>query len=915
MMTRLVERLLRLHSGEGRRGLLLFAYLFLIISSFVVSKAARDALFLERYRAVQLPYVDISIALLVGVVVSIYIRLGRRISLPALQAGSLLILAANALLFWWLSVTDSKATWLFPVIYVWVGMFGVLAPAQVWTLANYVFTTRAAKRVFGLVGSGAIMGWIVGGLLTQKGAERFGTENMLLVVAAVLAMSAGLVVVIWGERPEGIEEPDVEAAQHSGLQQSLSLIRASPYLRAIAAVVLVSSFVTTVAGWQFKAIAKEHIPQTDELASFFGAFNFYAGLASLGAQLVLTSRLLRKFGIGFGLFLVPTLLAMGTVGVIVSGGLAAAILLKGSDQVLRYSIDKATVELLYLPVPSSQTFQVKSFIDTVVWRAGDGLAGLLILVFAAWVGLPARSVGWVNLLLIGVWMGAAFIAQRQYVRNLTDSIHNYRIDAERASAPVLDRTSAQIVAGRLKSDDPKEILSALSVFEAEHSHAVHPAVRGLLTHASPEVRLHALRLLAAERDLSIKPSVERLLYDPHLELRTEALLFLTQHSTVDPLDRISELGAFADYSIRAATLAFLARPGQAQNLDASRLMLDQMVREAGPLGARTRAEAARLLSWLPDAFEPQLRMLISDDDPEVVRHAIVAVGALKKRQFVPHVIDHLRNPLLVPDAVDTLARFGEAIVGTLRDYLADPDTAREIRREIPELLLRIESIAAEYVLVENLTERDTKIRFRVITALNKLAQLHPKRRIDLNIVDSVLRAEILGLYRSYQVLGALQRYGGAQGPVEQAMRDAIAHETERIFRLLKVLYPAADMHSAYVGLQSRSPVVHDNALEFVENVLRPTLRELLIPLLDSDVTVDQRVQIADHVTGLPLTSAEDAVRVLMASDDAWLQSCAAYVAGQLGLESLMPQIAQWAEDPNPLLRETAREAKARLARA
>src|SRR4029453_4609959 len=130
MMTRLVERLLRLHFGEGRRGLLLFAYLFLIISSFVVSKAARDALFLERYRAVQLPYVDISIALLVGVVVSIYIRLGRRISLPTLQAGSLLMLAANALLFWWLSVTESTAMWLFPVIYVWVGMFRVLAPAQ-----------------------------------------------------------------------------------------------------------------------------------------------------------------------------------------------------------------------------------------------------------------------------------------------------------------------------------------------------------------------------------------------------------------------------------------------------------------------------------------------------------------------------------------------------------------------------------------------------------------------------------------------------------------------------------------------------------------------------------------------------------------------------------------------------------------
>ena len=44
---------------------------------------------------------------------------------------------------------------------------------------------------------------------------------------------------------------------------------------------------------------------------------------------------------------------------------------KASDQVLRYSIDKATVELLYLPVPSDQTFRVKSFIDTVVYRVGD----------------------------------------------------------------------------------------------------------------------------------------------------------------------------------------------------------------------------------------------------------------------------------------------------------------------------------------------------------------------------------------------------------------------------------------------------------------------------------------------------------------------------------------------------------------
>ncbi len=227
-MSGVVERLLRLHPGEGRRGLLLFAYLFLIISSFVASKAARDALFLERYAATQLPFVDIAIALLVSIVVAIYIRVGRAISLPMLQAGSLIVLAAISLLFWWLSVRAS-ATWLFPIIYVWVGMFGVLAPAQVWTLANYVFTTRAAKRVFGLVGSGAIVGWIVGGFFTERLAERIGTENMLIGVAAALALSAGLVALIWRERPAGIDEPELEAGREGGLGQSLALILGSPY--------------------------------------------------------------------------------------------------------------------------------------------------------------------------------------------------------------------------------------------------------------------------------------------------------------------------------------------------------------------------------------------------------------------------------------------------------------------------------------------------------------------------------------------------------------------------------------------------------------------------------------------------------------------------------------------------------------
>ena len=57
------------------------------------------------------------------------------------------------------------------------------------------------------------------------------------------------------------------------------------------------------------------------------------------------------------------------------------------------------------------------------------------------------------------------------------------------------------------------------------------------------------------------------------------------------LARIRELGDFPDSTIRSAIVAFLSRPGSAQNLDGARLMLDMMldegiVRTRDPSGSR-----------------------------------------------------------------------------------------------------------------------------------------------------------------------------------------------------------------------------------------------------------------------------------------------------------------------------------------
>ncbi|MFM8536378.1 MAG: Npt1/Npt2 family nucleotide transporter [Acidimicrobiia bacterium] len=922
-MLSVAERVLGLTGKELRRAFPIFAYLFLTMASSVASKAARDALFLDRYRAIDLPYVDIAIAVLVGLAASLYIWLGHRTNLRNLLVGSLVFFALNSLFFWgWAAVADYESGALFIVIYVWVGVFSVLAPSQVWTLANYVMTTREAKRSFGFIGSGAILGWIVGGLATREGVSEFGTESVLGFVAVALLACAGIVIKIWRDRPDyvGNETPaSGSAAERFPLSSSLQLVRESPYLRAIAALILISAMTTTIAGWQFKAIAKALVPATDDLAMFFGSFNMVAGLMSLVLQLLLTGRVLRTLGVGPALFIVPTAMLMGAAGVWLLGTLVAAAALKASDQVLRYSIDKATVELLYLPVPASHTFRVKSFIDTVVYRFGDAMGGMMVLLFAAVLGWSPTHVSVITMAFVLVWVCVAYAARRQYVENLRESIHQHRVDSERAAMPVIDRDTTAHITSRLKGS-PNEIAYALSLFELAHDRKIHPAVRGLLRHDMPEIRQQAIRLLARAGDASVKAEVEQLVKDPNLSVRTEALLYLTEFDSGDPLQRIEALGDFEDFSIQAALVAFLARPGRSQNLDAAKLLLSKMVEAGGDDGRRGRLEAARLLSILPDAFDRELKTLLDDEDVEVARSAITAVGALKKRLLIGELIDRVDEPALTDHIATALAAFGDRIVGTLRDYLVDSEMRADVRREIPKILEAIGSRAAQEVLTESVLDRDVVLRYHTIAALNRLGQAHPARATDRKLIESVLAAEIMGHYRSYQVMGTL---GGAlagslndpANPLDHGLRESMEKESERIFRLLKILYPQYDLHSAYVSMQSDDPIVHDNAVEFMDSVLPPEVRALIIPLFDREVSVGERIEMANRLLGSSLTDREEAIEVMALSEDPGLRACAAYAMGEMRLTRFASTLDRWANDGDPLLRATAVDAREKLRHA
>jgi len=250
--------------------------------------------------------------------------------------------------------------------------------------------------------------------------------------------------------------------------------------------------------------------------------------------------------------------------------------------------------------------------------------------------------------------------------------------------------------------------------------------------------------------------------------------------------------------------------------------------------------------------------------------------------------------------------------GGLGEHLADASCSIVTRRAIPQILINIGTPAAAQVLQDNLLETNTALRFQVISALNKIQQVHPEIEIDKQLLETILAAEIMGHYRSYQILESLRAPGNTDDPVLRALGESIRQELERIFRLLGLLYPRLDLHSAYFGLQSKDPTVYDNALEFLETVLKSQLRGMLLPLLDGKVSLKERALIAERVVRAKVENGEQAVSELVASDDPWLKSCGAYAIGSLGLLTLEGELNRCLEHPDPLLRETARAAKIRL---
>jgi len=907
-LKKLISIFYDIRKNEWRSVLLMFGLHFILMVVLYFLKPARDSLFLTENGPLELPFVYILLAVVSIPVTQFLTSVMSRYAVRYVLMWSLGFLAINLLVLRWLF--HLQAEWVFMAFYVWVGIFGILVISLFWLLANAVFKAAQAKRVFSFLTLGAILGAIAGSEASSLTVSWLGlsTENLLYVCIVLLILAISILYFISTDvSPQNDEhKPDSEGANSSTLKAALKVVQ-SRYQLTVALMIGLAMIATTFTDYQFKAIAFDVYPETTNLTSFLG--RFYAGisLASLGIQVLLSTQIIKKLGLSGAVLFRPASMMIGAVLMAVEPVLASVVVLNGFDGATRYSIDKTGRELLFLPLSQHTKEQTKVFIDIFVDRFSRGIGGLLLMGFIFVLNWSVGLITWVVITLLAAWIFLGIRAKKGYVEKFRNAVQKQLIGTDSMALNLNESTTYSVIQEALNSNNDNQVLHTLHLLENSNTDKIAKDLRPLLNHQNREIKLQTLKLLQGVQGTNFVEEISDLLVDEDPEIRLETIYYLCQHTSKDPTSVIKSYLAQDDYKLKSAAFGCASKHGGKATDLVDQKFFDELLDKTGKDAVVIKAQIADALGYINDdkdnISQKYLTRLLQDEHPSVVRKTIASMGRLQNDRFIPILIQKLKNSTFRIQIRKALAGFGSDYLILYKDRFFNQDLAAEIRKSIPGIFSYLPEQSAVDHLQDMLAVERPTLRYHVIKALNKVIRQRPVLALDRTVIGGTIETETKSFYELLKVKLVLPENNPNQ-ILKQALDEKMGQATERIFRLLGLIYDSQDMYGTYLTLQSISSDKRSAAVEFLDNILQEQERRLVVPLVD-DRNQAERLERGQALFDLPETSYAQELSQLIEGEDIWLKVCAIYSVSQTCPQVLQEKVQQATQSSIQLIRETA----------
>ena len=879
-----------------------------IMAAHSLIETARDALFLARLPPAQLAWVYLAIAVFSLALFVIQERGGVRSGRTAL-ATWLLAAAVVDLLLW--SVVAQPGTWALYVLYTWTGVFASLVVVRFWTLLGDLFSISQAKRVFSLIGAGGVGGAILGSLLARTLTGY--VEPRHLILASALVVTATAVATRFLLPPSKASAAIAPREEVSDLRRPLQATWAHPYLRRVAGIVLLSAVTLTLADFVFKSAVAASIPP-EQLGSFFATTYLALNSLSLAAQLFAVSWLIRHLSVNRVLSVLPAMVVAATSAIVLGGGLVAALVLKGFDGVLRHSLHRTAIEVLYVPLGGDLRSRVKGFIDVIGQRGGQAIASLCILAAAALSeSLIVSSVA--VILLAVAWISVAATLETHYLDLFREALSGVAM-RRRLDFPDMDLASLETLLTHLNSGDDATVVAALDVFaEQERVHLI-PAL--ILYHPSRAVVLRALELFALSGRQDFLSILRLLLQHHDPEIRAAALR--TRGWTFGPSQDLYEPFVDDDSPVVAATaLVGLVSFGGGDVAQRARDTLHACA-ESG--SHEQRLASALAIRYSPGASYTDLLVLLANVGEVDVRIAVAqAMREILSARFIPALLPMLPIRALRREARATLVEIGTEALKNLDAVLGDPQADYDMRLHVPRTISFFPPGPAAAVLMRHLeTVNDETLGYRILRAIGRCHAAEPALRLDRDVLGRHLELAVTDAFCFLDRRLSLQR-GAARQPARATrihdllvdllkQRQEIA--TERLFRLVGLLYPSEDARTLYRGVHDTNTTVRDSSRELLEHLLEDPLQGAVLALVD-DIPDNARLARARPYYVPEEVGYVNTLRELLKRGDTGTVALVAAHAVTIGAHTLVPHLETLRTSPSTMIVTAVEQALAHLA--
>ncbi len=686
-----------------------------VTAQFVGGKALRDALFLAHLDVTSLSAMVVASAGVSLAMVAVSAKIVTRLS-PARFVPLAFMVSAILLLAEW-GLVYAMPTAAAIIVYLHISGLGPMLGSGFWLIASERFDPRTAKRRFGQIAGAGTLGGLLGGALAERVGSVFDIGAMLPFLAVInvfCAWKVGQLARI--QRTTRTRSREVEMVPDLApvpVRSGLPVLRQTPYIRNLAALVGLGTISAGLLDYLFKVQAVASFGNGDSLLRFFAVFYAATSLITFIVQTSWSRLILERFGLGVTVGTPSMALLAGGVGALIAPGLESMTVARGGESVLRGSLFRSSYEVFYTPIPPSEKRAAKSLIDVGFDRLGEAIAGGAI--FLALLLSPASQ----YVAILGMAMVCSVVAvvvssrlTRGYIKALEDSLLNRAVDFDLS-----------------ESDDMT-------------------------------TRTTVLRTLRPTR--------------PSVELRARKL-----DVDEDPRPRGKQAGWAG---------------------------LDPELQEIMDLRSHDRDKIRQIL-WNDEGLTAPL---------------------------VPYVVELLAWDPVADDALVALRKVAEERVGALIDALIDPNQDFAVRRRLARVFSVCVSQRAADGLLLGLEDLRFEVRYQCGRSLAAVFEKNPRVRIDKDKVFEVVRREVAvgrPVWDSHRLLDNLD-VGEDKSFVDQFVKDRASQSLAHVFTLLALVLPTEPLQIAFRGLQTDDQNLRGTALEYLEGVLPPTIRERLWPYLE-----------------------------------------------------------------------------------